>query len=305
MKRIILTIISMLSFASFAQNFQGMAVYESKTSTSNMTQGWGGREMTPEMRKNMEERVKKAFEKTYTLNFDRNASIYVEEEKIESDNQGTGMRRMMSSFTGGGGTHYKNIKDKTFIVDKEFMGKEFLVVDSLPKYEWKLESETRQIGAYTCFKATTTRPTNMSDFRNMRRKAEEKKDEKKEGEEVAKTEEKKEEKKDNATNFMDGWEMPKEITITAWYTTDIPINQGPENYWGLPGLILEVNDGTTVILCSKIVMNIKEKKEITAPKKGEKVTQEAYDKIVFEKMQEMREMRRGGQGGGFGRGGGM
>lgn len=299
MKKILYSLVFLLPITSIAQSFQGMAVYESKTSTANMTQGWGGRDMTPEMRKNMEERVKAAFEKTFILNFDRNASIYKEEEKIESGNeQGIG-RRMMSSFTGGGGTHYKNTKDKTFIVDKDFMGKEFLVVDSLPQYEWKLVNETRQIGAYTCFKATTTRPTSMSDFRNMRRRVDEKKDEKKEGEEVAKTEEKKDDKKENTTNFMDGWEMPKEITITAWYTPDIPVNQGPENYWGLPGLILEVNDGTTVILCSKVVMNVKDKKEIVAPKKGQKVTQEAYDKIVFEKMQEFREMRggRGGRGG--------
>jgi GLPGLI family protein len=299
MKNILLLSFLCLSMIGLAQNFQGMAVYESKTSTANMTQGWGGTEMTPEMRKNMEDRVKKAFEKTFILNFDRNASIYKEEEKIETDANQGGMGRMMASFTGGGGTHYKNVKEKTFIVDKEFMGKEFLVVDSLPKYEWKLESETRQIGAYTCFKATTTRPTSMSDFRNMRRRAEEKK----EGEEVAKTEEKKEEKK-TSTSFMDGWEMPKEITITAWYTPDIPVNQGPENYHGLPGLILEVNDGTTVILCSKVVLNVKEKKEIAAPKKGEKVTQTAYDKIVFDKMQEMREMR-GGRGGGNFRMGGM
>jgi GLPGLI family protein len=58
---------------------------------------------------------------------------------------------------------------------------------------------------------------------------------------------------------MDNLEMPKDVTITAWYTPEIPVNQGPENYWGLPGLILEINDGKTVILCSKIVLNPKEK----------------------------------------------
>jgi GLPGLI family protein len=40
---------------------------------------------------------------------------------------------------------------------------------------------------------------------------------------------------------MDNLEMPKDVTITA-YTWD-SVNQGPENYWGLPGLILEINDG--------------------------------------------------------------
>jgi GLPGLI family protein len=61
-------------------------------------------------------------------------------------------------------------------------------------------------------------------------------------------------------------------------------------------LILEVSDGKTVILCSKIVINPKEKKEIKAPKKGKLVTQSEYDKIVAEKMEEWREMGR--QGGG-------
>jgi GLPGLI family protein len=41
---------------------------------------------------------------------------------------------------------------------------------------------------------------------------------------------------------MDNLEIPKDVTITAWYT-EIQVNQGPENYWGLPGLILEINDG--------------------------------------------------------------
>ena len=290
MKTIVVTLLTFFAavISVFAQDFQGMAVYESKTSTADMTAGMAGnREITPEMQKMIQERMKAAFEKTFILNFDKSASIYKEEEKLEAPGQGGGMR-FMSNMMGGGGTHYKNVKEKIFTVDKEFFGKEFLVKDSLPKYDWKLEGETKQIGNYTCYKATAVRPVSQSDFRNFRRKAEDKKDEKVEGEK------KKEETK--TTNFMDGWEMPKEINITAWYTPEIPINQGPENYWGLPGLILEVTDGKTVVLCSKIVLNTKEKKEIKAPKNGKEVTQAEYDKIVMEKMAEMREMNQG-QGG--------
>ncbi len=190
---------------------------------------------------------------------------------------------------GGGGTHYKNVKEKLFTVDKEFAGKEFLVQDTLPKLEWKLSGETKQIGNYMCFKATAARPVSQSDFRNFRRKKEEDKKEEDKKEELKKEEAKQE---NRSTNFMDQWEVPKEIVVTAWYTPDIPVNQGPENYWGLPGLILEVSDGKTVILCSKIVLNPKEKKEIKAPKKGKLVTQAEYDKIVADKMQEWREMGR-------------
>ena len=104
----------------------------------------------------------------------------------------------------------------------------------------------------------------------------------------------KEETKDGAkTSFMDQIELPKEITITAWYTPEIPVSQGPEGYWGLPGLILEVNDGKTTILCSKIVLNPKEKAEIKAPSNGKEVSQKEYDEIVTKKMEEMSEMNNG------------
>ncbi len=273
---------------SAQKEFQGLAVYESKTSTSDVSKQLdGNKDITPEMRKMIEERMKSMFEKTFILNFDRSASIYKEEEKLEAPGTGANMR-MMSSMMGGGGTYYKNVKEKIYSVDKEFMGKEFLIKDALPQLEWKMESETRQIGGYTCYKATAVKPVEASDFRNMRPKDE------------AKNDQKKDEKKEQSTNLMDAFELPKEITITAWYTPEIPVNQGPESYWGLPGLILEVNDGKTIILCSKVVMNTKEKAEIKAPKVGKEVTQKEYDKIVTEKMKEMQEMG-GGRGMRFGR----
>jgi PAS domain S-box-containing protein len=71
------------------------------------------------------------FEKTFILNFNKSASIYKEEEKLDAPTQGGagGGMRMMGSMMGGGGTFYKNIKEKTYTVDKEFMGKEFLIKD--------------------------------------------------------------------------------------------------------------------------------------------------------------------------------
>ena len=272
---------------SAQKEFQGLAVYESKTSTSDMNKRLdGNKDITPEMRKMIEERMKGMFEKTFILNFDRSASIYKEEEKLDAPGT-NGNMRMMGSMMGGGGTYYKNVKEKIYSVDKEFMGKEFLVKDALPQLEWKMESETKVVGGYTCYKATAVKPVDGSDFRNMRAKDETKKDDKKE-------------EKEKSTNFMDGFEMPKEILITAWYTPEFPVNQGPEGYWGLPGLILEVNDGKTIILCSKVVMNAKEKAEIKAPKVGKEVTQKEYDEIVTAKMKEMQEMG-GGRGMRFGR----
>lgn len=301
MKKIIIASIFMISGLLNGQNFQGMAVYESKTSTADFMKGMStNREMTPEMQKQIEERMKKMFERTFILNFDKTASIYKEEEKLDAPGGQQQGGRMMMSMMGGGGTHYKNAKNKQYVVDKEFFGKEFLIKDSLPKYEWKLEGESKQIGNYTCFKATAVIKVSESDFRNFRFRN---RNNEKEG--VKKAETVKDTAKAKKTNFTDDWEMPKENVITAWYCPEIPVNQGPENYWGLPGLILEVNDGKTVILCSKLVLNSKEKVEIKPASKGKEVTQKEYDEIVKKKMEEMREMNsgRGGQGGGFRMGG--
>ena len=290
MKKAILLLLFVLIYSnSQAQkDFQGMAVYESKTSMADFkVRMEGNKNINPDMQKMMEERMKKMFEKTFILNFDKSASIYKEEEKLDASPQGGGFR-MMSSMTGGGGTFYKNVKDKAYTVDKEFMGKEFLVKDSLANLNWKMEAETRVIGGYTCYKATAVKEASKTDFRNFRPKKED--EPKKEADKPA------DEKK---TNFMDAVELPKEITITAWYTPEIPVNQGPEGYWGLPGLILEVNDGKTIILCSKVVLNPKEKAEIKAVTKGKVVSQKEYDETVMKKMEEFREMNqgRGGRGG--------
>ncbi len=290
MKKAILLLLFVLIYSnSQAQkDFQGMAVYESKTSMADFkVRMEGNKNINPDMQKMMEERMKKMFEKTFILNFDKSASIYKEEEKLDASPQGGGIR-MMSSMTGGGGTFYKNVKDKAYTVDKEFMGKEFLVKDSLANLNWKMEAETRVIGGYTCYKATAVKEASKTDFRNFRPKKEE--EPKKDVDKPV------EEKK---TNFMDAIELPKEINITAWYTPEIPVNQGPEGYWGLPGLILEVNDGKTIILCSKVVLNPKEKAEIKAVSKGKVVSQKEYDETVMKKMEEFREMNqgRGGRGG--------
>jgi GLPGLI family protein len=293
MYKVIFTLVlAVLSFMGLqAQEFQGMAVYESRTSTSDFKSRMeGNKNMTPDMQKRIEENMKKMFEKTFILNFNKTASIYKEEEKLEASTQGGGGFRMMSSFAGGGGTFYKDVKDKQYSNDKEFMGKEFLVKDSLTSLAWKMEAETRVIGGYTCYKATAVKKPSATDFRNMRPRKEDA--DKKEGAKPA---------DDKKTNFLDAVEVPKEIVITAWYTPEIPVSQGPEGYWGLPGLILEVNDGRTTILCSKIVLNSKDKVEIKAVTKGKVVSQKEYDEAVMKKMEEFREMNqgRGGREGGM------
>ncbi|MBR9847104.1 MAG: GLPGLI family protein [Algicola sp.] len=287
MKSTTITLLLVLLFISgslLAQDFQGQAIYQTKT-TMDMSD-FGGGQMSDQQKKMIAERMKSMLEKTYVLNFNRSESTYKEEEKLDAPGSGgSPWRGMMSSFTGG--PQYKNVKENIILQEQEFFGKQFLVKDSLPTLEWKLENETKLIGQYTCFKATTVKPVDEMDFMSMRRRGRDN-DEKKEGETV----------KDSTSsdNPLDEMEVPKFVVVTAWYTPQIPVSTGPGEYHGLPGLILEVTADRTVILCTKIVMNPQEKEEINRPDTGEVVTREVYNTIMKEKIEEMREMY-GGRGG--------
>ncbi|MCG2460572.1 GLPGLI family protein [Flavobacteriaceae bacterium F89] len=256
-----------------AQDFQGEATYFSKTSVRI---DLSGRNIPEDRKQQMLKRMKEANERTYTFDFDRTSSIYKEEEKLEQPGNDSGGRRFgMMGATGG--DYYKNIPEGTYISKNDLFGKIFLVQDSLPKMEWKLGDETKKIGNYTVYKATATKSIKRPNMGAMFRRGSD--DDKNKGDEFTE----------------------KQVEITAWYAPEIPVNQGPGDYWGLPGLILEVNDDITTILCTKIVLNPKERIEIKAPQKGKVVTQAEYDEISKEKMKEMREnfrSRGGNRGGG-------
>lgn len=280
----------------FAQDFQGKAYYVSKT-TMDMDE-WGGRDMSPERKKQMMERMKGFLEKEYVLTFSQAESIYKEDEKLEAPGSGRGFGGFGSSMTGG--PKYKNVKTKEVIQDQEFFGKQFLIKDELKNLEWKMGTETKQIGQYTCFKATATKTLDQFDWRSMRRGGgnEDKKEEKEKGETAKDSTKSGGESIEKSDDPLSEIEMPKTIEVVAWYTPQIPVNQGPDDFWGLPGLILEVNADRTTILCTKIILNPAEKETIEKPKKGEEVTQKEYTEIITKKMQEMREMYGGRNRGG-------
>lgn len=293
MKTIVTLFIALASsIAINAQSFNGQATYESKTSMDLKLEG---RDISPARKKMIEERMKSAFEKTFILNFDRTASTYKEEMKLDQPGQSGGFR---FSMMGGGGddVYYKNIKDQRYSNRTETFGKVFLVQDSLKKLDWKLSGETKKIGNYTCYKATAIRKPSANRMRFGPPPRAEKKAEDEKGEAV-----KADSTKVKSQSLFDRMEAPKEIEITAWYTMEIPIGQGPAHYWGLPGLILEIQDDRTTLLCSKIVLNGKDLEDIEEPSKGKKVAQAEFDEIIQKKMKEMQErFRAGNRGGGDG-----
>ena len=270
-------LLALISNSILSQDFQGKAYYLSKT-TPDMS-GWGDGQMTEFQKKQIAERMRGMFEKSYVLNFDRQASIFKEEEVLEAPGQ-KGFGGWWTSFSSG--PQYKNIKTQQFIQDQEFFGRQFLITDTLQKFEWKMGTETKQIGQYLCMKATAIKKVDEFDWRSMRRKKSSEKNRDKSKVDSTKSK-----------SVTEDIEVPKTIEVTAWYTPQIPINHGPDEFWGLPGLILEVNADQTSILCSKIVMNPEQKFMIEAPDKGRIISRSDYNETVKLKMKEMREMYRG------------
>lgn len=270
-------LLALISNSILSQDFQGKAYYFSKT-TPDMS-GWGNGQMTEFQKKQIAERMRGMFEKSYVLNFDKQASIFKEEEVLEAPGQ-KGFGGWWSSFSSG--PQYKNIKTGQFIQDQEFFGRQFLITDTLQKFEWKMGTETKQIGQYLCMKATAIKKVDEFDWRSMRRKKS-----------FEKNRDKSKADSTKAKSVTEDIEVPKTIEVTAWYTPQIPINHGPDEFWGLPGLILEVNADQTSILCSKIVMNPEQKFTIEAPDKGRIISRSDYNETVKLKMKEMREMYRG------------
>ena len=252
-----------------AQEFHGKAVYQSKT-TIKLDNNFGGRQISEQQKKEMMSRMKSFLEKTYTLTFTQSESIYKEDETLNVS-EGRGPRGGFMFGGGNSGITYKNIKTNQVVQQQEFLGKQFLIKDSLQPLKWKMGSESKKIGQYICFKATATKPFEGFDWKRNKPDENEKNTEK-----LA----------DSSTTLK----TPREIEIVAWYTPQIAVSHGPLKYWGLPGLILELSADNTTVLCTKIVINPSESESIKPLKKGKVVTQKEYNKIVITKSEEMKEM---------------
>ncbi|QXP72994.1 GLPGLI family protein [Tenacibaculum sp. AHE15PA] len=72
----------------------------------------------------------------------------------------------------------------------------------------------------------------------------------------------------------------------AWYTPELPINFGPKDYYGLPGLILELKEGNVVYRATKISIMSKEKIKVEKPTKGKKITLNNYNKMIKELVEQ-------------------
>ena len=248
----------LISGSMFAQDFSGRATYKTHRKSSfeldSTTMA-----ANPGIQEQMEAQMRKMFQKTFTLDFTKSESMYKEEQELDAPKGPSANGGVMVMVMGGDGSSdilYKNILENRTAHKTELLGKVFLIKDNLVAYDWELTGETKNIGNYTCYKAVYEREEESIEI-----------------------------------NMIDGEvkeeKVTKKTTLVAWYTTDVPVSNGPNNYGGLPGLILEVNDGDLTIVCSELVLNPKKVKEIIEPVKGKIVARKKFEDIAKEKTKEM------------------
>lgn len=243
-------IIAMLMVSNLsAQDFHGVATYKSHHKMDFKMDGEGS---NPALTKQIQEQLKKQSQQEYTLTFNQEASIYKKNEELATPNpaRSSGITITISN---GSDVRYKNVKEGRYTNQTEVFGKQFLIKDSLNHRPWELINETKNIGVYTCFKAIYKDSVTSTTF----------------------------------TEKGEIEKSKKERITTAWYTPQIPVNNGPEDFQGLPGLILEINDGSMTLVCTRIVINPKEKTEIEEPTKGKEVSQKDFQAIMDKKNKEM------------------
>lgn len=75
--------------------------------------------------------------------------------------------------------------------------------------------------------------------------------------------------------------------ITAWYASSIPIGDGPDEYYGLPGLIIELIDDNSTYN----VLSVQETPDIsiTKPSKGKEITKSNYQKLKQDRMEALKQ----------------
>ena len=193
----------------------------------------------------------------------------VKEEDLQEGRGGGRGRGFRMRMMGGSADDrfYTNIDDEIVAEKTDFLGKTFLVEGDMKLRQWKLTGEQKTILGYVCQKAEL----------------------------VIKVDPAPKKEEDDGRGRRRGPRPPK--SVSAWFTTQIPVAGGPRDYHQLPGMVLEVNidNGNQIILAESVNLKKLDKKVITKPTEGKKVTREELKKIQKEKMEELRK-ERGGKG---------
>lgn len=114
---------------------------------------------------------------------------------------------------------YKDLKKKeSFSYTETYLDKKSTIISyNYNKYNWTITKESKKIGKYNCFKATTERKylaVSINEYLNE--------------------------------------------TIVVWFTPEIAVPFGPNDYSGLPGLVLEVSKNNFYFIANSVKISNEE-----------------------------------------------
>lgn len=265
----------LFSATLFGQDFYGKVEYQTIQNKSKKEAVSISKESEKESKEDalagidkeaFEEAMAKAFQKNYLLTFNKNEALFEEVVALEKPNPTQGGMSISVSMSGDG-DKYMNTKDKISFTEEDIFGDEFVIKDSLPKIAWEISNETKIIGDYNCVKATYIEPVSKNDLEAYERYQEKTKNEK--------------------PSFFE-MKKPEPQTITAWYTSEIPVSFGPNGVWGLPGLILQLENENYIYFCTKVSLKNNEIVKIKIPNSGKVISKKEYEKYE-KKMQKQME----------------
>jgi GLPGLI family protein len=238
----------LLGSGLMAQQKSGTIIYERK---QNMHRG-----ATEEMKAFIPEfRTTKQM-----LIFNEVSSIYKPVPEDEAPQPSAGGGGMVMRF-GGSMETFTHFAEARKVSSTDFFGEQFLIIDTIKRDKWKLTEETKTIAGHLCRKAVARTKIAAQGMRFT----------------VGGP---------NAGSQQAPQE--KEVEAVAWYAEDIVSPAGPDNYNGLPGVILEmdIDEGAIVFQALEVQANA-DPKLLKEPRKGKKVTPEGFRKAVSEIMQNM------------------
>lgn len=265
--QLVLALFVGLTTVASAQIKEGKISYERKVNMHRNIPDPQMKSMIPEFRTDK-----------FELLFNESASLFrsvVDDEAPDPfANAGGGGGGMRMNFRMPTTTTYTDIAKQTQYEERAFFEKEFLIVDSLKQYKWKLSEETKTIAKQLCKKAITMITAPQMRMRISRG-----------GE-------------NNTDTAANAPMKPKETELVVWYAENIPVSVGPDNYTGLPGVIMEmdVDNGASVTTAVEVSTKYP-KKELVQPTKGEKMTRAQFQENMQKLMQDMQ--KGGGMMGGM------
>ncbi len=223
---------------SNSQSNTGKVIYRASINTDSYVEGIKkDKRIKEDIKKLKMSNASRSIPMNFFLFFNGNESLYHAEYDLNEQRDMQIGWNQTGVVAGDDYISYVNIATKENLKQNFFLDK--LLISVVP-LEWVLTQETKKIGDYICFKATSIL---------------------------------KEEREEGGC-----YSEP----ITAWYTPEIPVTFGIQNFTGLPGLTLELfietKYGELQYKATSIELNVK-KIKIKKPK-GKVITHKKYIELI-------------------------